>query len=110
MLIHRIESADQKHNGDVGKARIVLDVFADLIAVAHRHEYIGQHQVGHEFRELFDCSFAVGHTRDFVALILQGFRHLLWDTAIIVCDQDFHPAPPKSCETRASVRRICSYR
>ena len=41
-LVKRLHLADQQQNGGAGEVGVVLDVFADLIAGANRHEDIGQ--------------------------------------------------------------------
>src|SRR5580704_11719176 len=72
----------------MGKVWVLLDVLANFVAIAYRHEHVGKHQVRLHVRQFPHCGFAIAHSDHVNSLVLQGQSHHLLDIAVVVRNQD----------------------
>ncbi len=68
--------------------RIRLHILANLITVPHRHEHVGEHQVGMQIGDFPHGGFTVANGNDVNALIFQGKPHHLLNVAVVVRNQN----------------------
>jgi hypothetical protein len=63
-FVERLKRAHEQHYWDVFQLLVCFDVFADLVAVASRHEDVCQNYVGLQFQELVDGILAITDRHD----------------------------------------------
>jgi hypothetical protein len=88
VLVEWIERTDQQNHRNVPEAGILLDEFADLVAIAHGHENISQDNVGVNFAKLSHGGFTITDCDDADALVFQGQRYHLLDVTVVVRNED----------------------
>src|SRR2546425_4380059 len=88
LFVQRIKRSHQQDHRDVSQLRVRLDELADLVAVAHGHENIREHEVRPQIGNLPYGGFAIADGNNVDTLILQGRRNHLLDVAVVVSNQN----------------------
>ena len=88
LFIKRIERSNQQNHWDMRQSGIHFHKLADFIAVSHRHEHVGEHQVRPHIRDLSHRRFAVSNSDHVNALIFQCKTDHLLDVAVVVGNQN----------------------
>ena len=71
-----------------GLKRILLDEFANFVAIAHRHKDVSQNEIGVRIRKAPHRGFAIANSDDFHAAFLERQHDHLLDIGIIVRNQN----------------------
>lgn len=88
-LIERLEVAREEQNGDILQRRVVLDIFAHLVAVLARHDDVRENEVRLDIAGLSDGVVAVINGGKFEVAVGQGDAHHLLDRDAVISQQDF---------------------
>jgi len=88
LLIQWIECAYQQNYRSLRKARILFDVFAYFVPIAHRHKNIRQHHIRIQIGHAAHGGFAIADGNHINSVFRERQRNHLLDVAVVVGDQN----------------------